>query len=204
MRTGTQARAEIDLGTATIDLSPDTELVIIVLNDRLVEVAVVEGRIGFALRQLDSDEKVEIEVSGQGVQLAQPGRYDIDAATRRIAVLAGQVSLVGSESNTVVTAGEEALLAGSGPASITIGAAARDEFVDWCQSRASATAGMTALYYISPYMTGLAELDAAGSWESTNEYMSCAFILPRQAARQSRDIRKPITPNSRLPKYQKD
>ena len=170
MRTGTQARAEIDLGTATIDLSPDTELVIIVLNDRLVEVAVVEGRIGFALRQLDSDEKVEIKVSGQGVQLVQPGMYDIDAATRRVAVLTGQVSLVGLGSNSDVAAREEALIADSGPAPVTIAPTAQDEFVDWCQSRASATAGMTALYYISPYMTGLAELDAAGSWESTNEY----------------------------------
>ena len=77
MRTGAQARAEIDLGTATIDLSPDTELAIIALNDRLVEVTIVEGRIGLALRQLDSDEKVDIEVSGQGVQAgaARPVRY---------------------------------------------------------------------------------------------------------------------------------
>jgi hypothetical protein len=170
MRTGAQARAEIDLGTATIDLSPDTELAIIALNDRLVEVTIVEGRVGFALRQLDSDEKVEIKVSGQGVQLVQPGRYDIDAATPRIDVLAGLASLVGLGSNSDVAAGEEALLAGSGPARVTIAPATRDEFVDWCQSRASAAPGPTALYYVSPYMTGFAELDAAGSWESTNEY----------------------------------
>jgi hypothetical protein len=170
MRTGAHARAEIDLGTATIDLSPGTELAIVALNDSLVELTVAEGRIGIALRQLDSDEKVEIEVAGQDVQLVQPGRYGVDAATRHIAVLAGQASLVGSGSNTDVAVGQEALLTGSGPAPITIAPAARDEFADWFQSRASAAAGLTALYYISPYLTGLAELDAAGSWESTNEY----------------------------------
>jgi hypothetical protein len=170
MRTGGQARAEIDLGTATIDLSPDTELAIVTLNDCLVEVAVVQGRVGIALRQLDSDEKVEIEVSGQAVQLMQPGRYDIDVATRRIAVLAGQASLVGSGSGSEVAAGEETLLAGSSPAPVTIATAAQDEFVDWSQSRASAEAGPTAVYYVSPYMTGAAELDSAGNWESTNEY----------------------------------
>jgi hypothetical protein len=168
MRTGAQARAEIDFGTGAIDLSPDTQLTIEALNDQLVQVTILEGRIGLALRQLDGDEKVEIEVSGQGVQLVQPGRYDIDAATRRIAVLAGLASLIGSESNSDVAAGEDVLLAGSGP--VTIAPAARDEFVDWCQSRASAAASLTALYYVSPYMTGFAELDAAGSWESTNEY----------------------------------
>src|SRR5215469_16454540 len=170
MRTGAQARAEIDLGTATIDLSSDTQLAIVTLNDRLVEVVLVEGRVGLVLRQLDSDEKVEIEVSGQAVQLVQPGRYDIDAATRRIAVFAGQASLVGLGSDSGVAAGEEALLAGPDPAPVTIAPVARDEFVNWCQSRASAAAGLTALYYVSPYMTGAAELDAAGDWESTNEY----------------------------------
>jgi hypothetical protein len=170
LRTSAQARAEIDLGTATIDLSPDTELRIITLNDSLIELTIAEGRIGIALRQLDSDEKLLIEVAGQDVQLVQPGRYDIDAATRHIAVLAGQAYLVGSGSNTDVAAGQEALLIGSGLAPIPIAPAARDEFADWFQSRASAAAGLTALYYISPYMTGLAELDAAGTWESTKEY----------------------------------
>jgi hypothetical protein len=175
MRTGAQARAEIDLGTATIDLSPGTELAIVALNDSLVEVALVEGRVGIALRQLDSDEKVEIEVSGQGVQLAQPGRYDIDAATRRIAVLAGQASLGGSGSDSDVAAGEEALLADSGLAPVTIAPATGDEFVDWCQLRASAAAGLTALHYVSPFMTGFAELDGTGRWESTTEFGAAWF-----------------------------
>jgi hypothetical protein len=170
VRTGAQAQAEIDLGTATIDLSRDTELTMVALNDSAFEVTLLEGRIGLAWRQLDSDEQVEIKVSGQDVQLLQPGRYDLDAAARRIAVFAGQASLVGSGSNSEVAAGEEALLAGSGQTPVTIAPAARDEFVEWCQSRASDAAGLTAVYYVSPYMTGFAELDAAGNWESTNEY----------------------------------
>jgi hypothetical protein len=170
MRTGGQARAEIDLGTATIDLSPDTELAIVALNDRFVKLTVAEGRIGLALRQLDSDEKLEINVAGQAVQLVQPGRYDIDAAARRIAVLVGRASLAGSGSNSDVAAGEQAFLADPGSAPVAISPAVRDEFVDWCQSRASAAAGLTALYFVSPYMTGFAELDVAGNWENTTEY----------------------------------
>jgi hypothetical protein len=178
MRTRARARAEIDLGTATIDLAPVTQLTIKALNDHLVEFAVVEGRVFVALRQLDGDEKVEIEVSGQGVQLVQPGRYDIDASTGRIAVLAGQASLVGLGSDSDVAAGEQALLAGTGPTPVTIEPAARDEFVDWFQSRASAAAGPAALYYVSPYMTGFSELDAAGNWEDTTEYGAVWF--PRE------------------------
>ena len=95
LRTGPQAPAEIDFGTGAIDLSHDTELKISQLDDQIVDVSVDKGRIGLVLRQLDSAEKVEIEVSGQAVQLVQPGRYDIDAATRRVAVLTGRASLDG-------------------------------------------------------------------------------------------------------------
>jgi hypothetical protein len=52
----------------------------------------------------------------------------------------------------------------------TIEPAAPDDFAEWCRSRDYDETRLAAPYYISPYMTGFAELDAAGSWESTAEY----------------------------------
>ncbi len=151
-------------------MSHDTELKITELNDQVVHFSVVTGRIGLALRQLDGDEQVEIELSQQGVRLLQPGRYDIDAETQRVAVFMGQARLAGSGGDSDIAAGGMALLAGSGSAPAKIDPAAPDEFVDWCQSRDSAETHLAAPYYVSPYMTGFAELDAAGSWESTADY----------------------------------
>ena len=48
--------------------------------------------------------------------------------------------------------------------------AAPDDFDEWCRSRDYDESRLAAPYYVSPYMTGFAELDAAGSWESTAQY----------------------------------
>ena len=153
LRTGAQARAEVEIGADTIDLAPESEIEITKLDDRTIQVAVIGGRIGFALRRLGDGESVEVEVSHEGVPLLQPGRYDIDASSRRITVSAGN-----------------ALSGGSGPTDATIQPAARDDFVEWCRSRDYDEMRLAASYYVSPYMTGFAELDMAGSWESTAEY----------------------------------
>ena len=153
LRTGAQARAEIEIGADAIELAPDTEIEITGLDDRTIEVAVVKGRIGFALRRLGDDESVNVEVSGEAVRLLQPGRYDIDASARRVAVLQG-----------------EALSGRSGSTEVTIQQAIPDDFIEWCRSRDYDEKRLAAPYYVSPHMTGFAELDAAGSWESTAEY----------------------------------
>ena len=153
VRTGAHAHAEIEIGAETIELAPESEIEITKLDDKAMRVAVARGRIGFALRRLGDGESVEIVVSGEDVGLVQPDRYDIDAGTRRIAASAGG-----------------ALSGGSGAAEATIQPAIQDDFVEWCRSRAVDETRLAAPYYVSPYMTGFAELDAAGSWESTAEY----------------------------------
>jgi hypothetical protein len=153
LRTGAQAHAEIEIGADAIELAPDSEIEITKLDDRAVHVAVVGGRIGFALRRLEDGESVEVEVSDEGVPLEQPGRYDIDASARHIVVSA-----------------ESALSGGSDSTDATIQPAARDDFIEWCRSRDYDETRLAAPYYVSPYMTGFAALDKVGSWESTAEY----------------------------------
>jgi hypothetical protein len=153
LRTGAGARAEIEIGDGTIDLAADSEIDIGKLDARAIRVAVVTGRIGVALRRLGDGESVEVKVSGEDVRLLRPGRYDIDAGAGRIAVSAeGAVS--GSPKMAVTT----------------IDPTAGDDFVEWCRSRDYDETSLAAPYYLSPYMTGFAELDGAGGWESTTEY----------------------------------
>jgi len=153
LRTGPHAHAEIEIGADTIELAPDSEIEIVKLADRAIQVVVVRGQIGFASHRFGDGGSVEVDILGEGRQLLQPGCCDIDAGTRRIAVLAGG-----------------ALSGGSGQADATTQPTARDDFVEWCRSRDYDETLLAAPYYVSPYMTGFAELDAAGSWESTAEY----------------------------------
>ena len=128
LRTEAEARAELEIGDDTIELAPDSEIEIGKLQDRAIEITFVRGRIGVAVRRLADGERVEVEVSRNTVRLLEPGRYDIEASTGRVAISPEHAPS------------------------------------DYDETR------LAAPYYVSRYVTGLAELDAAGSWQSTLEY----------------------------------
>jgi hypothetical protein len=129
LRTGAQARAEIEIGADRIGLTSETEVEITKLADRALQVAVGRGRIYVWLRGLGDGDGIEVVVSGEEVPLSQPGRYDIDAPNRRVTVSADE----GAQSDLDET-------------------------------------HLGAPYFVSSRMTGLAELEAAGSWEWTAEF----------------------------------
>jgi hypothetical protein len=94
VRTGSQAQAGVEIGVNMIEIAPESEFEITKLNDRAIQVAVVRGRIGFALRWLGDGDTVEVDVSGECVPLLQSGRYEIDARGGR-----GAVSTEGARSD---------------------------------------------------------------------------------------------------------
>jgi hypothetical protein len=86
VRTGSEAQAEAEIGVNTIELAPESEIEIIKLNDQATHLAVVRGRIRFALRRLGDGESVAIDVSGENIPLLQSGHYEIDAGSGIVAV----------------------------------------------------------------------------------------------------------------------
>ena len=62
------------------------------------------------------------------------------------------------------------LLTGSDGTAAMVERATSDAFVEWCREREYDEAWLGAPYYISPYMTGFAALDAAGFWKINPEY----------------------------------
>jgi hypothetical protein len=153
VRTGAQSRAEIEIGIDTIDLASDTEIAVTKLEDQTIRIALVRGRIGLAPRQGDNGESVEVDLSRDAMVLFAPGRYDIDAESRRVTVFAGRAQVVG-DIDLPIAADETAL----------------DNFAEWCRSRDFDLPRLMAPYYLSPEVTGLTELDAAGSWQSVTPY----------------------------------
>jgi hypothetical protein len=175
IRTDPRARAEIRIGANTIDLSSGTEIEIASLTDQFTQIALSRGRIELRLRQIDRDETVEIDVPQGGIWLLGAGTYDIDAGGSdqppRVAVFEGAARLVGAGgADTPIEGGQMAVLTGSDEAAATIEPAAPDEFVEWSRRRDYDETRLAALYYVSPYMTGFAELDAAGIWKISAEY----------------------------------
>jgi hypothetical protein len=175
IRTDPRSRAEIRLGANTIDLSGGTEIEIASLTDQFTQIALSRGRIDLRLRQIGEGETVEIDSPQGGTWLLDPGTYDIDAGNGdrppRVAVFEGAAHFVGTRgTDTAIEGGQVAVLTGSDTASATIEAVAPDEFVEWSRGRDYEETHLAAPYYVSPYMTGFAELDAAGLWKISAEY----------------------------------
>ena len=79
LATDPQSRAELRIGPDSLDLANDTQLNFAELRDRVMQIALPQGRVDLHLRRLQQDETAEIDVPVGGVWLLQQGVYDIDS-----------------------------------------------------------------------------------------------------------------------------
>ncbi|MBV8131460.1 MAG: FecR protein, partial [Alphaproteobacteria bacterium] len=172
--TDAEARAEIRIAPDTIDMASGTELDVAELDDRVTRLSIPQGRIYLHLRRLDQGQSFEIDLPRGAVQLLQPGYYDIDGGGQdqpaRVAVFAGSARFVGSDADIVVKAGDVAMLNATNPVAATLEPAVADTFVEWCRSRDYDEKRLAASYHVSPNMTGYAELDEYGRWDTAPGY----------------------------------
>ena len=126
------------------------------------------------MRQLDDTHTFEIAIPRGGVLLLQPGYYDIDAGTEdqpaRIAVFEGAARFAGNDADIEIKPGDVAVSNGFNTVTASIERAVADAFVEWCRSRDYDENRLAAPYLVSPNMTGYAELDANGRWDTTPGY----------------------------------
>jgi hypothetical protein len=173
LRTDARARAAVQIGTITLDLSNATEIAIARLSDHVAQITVVHGRINLDLRDPSDTDTVEIDFAGGSVWPLSPGRYDInvpaDAQPPQIAVFEGKAHFVRAENAGDIEGGRQLILASSDSA-ISDEPATPDEFVAWCRERDYDGTRLAGPYYVSPRMTGVAELDTAGAWKMAPEY----------------------------------
>ena len=172
--TDPQSRAELQIGPSTIDMAPGTEIDVTNLDQQVAQIGIPQGRLYLHLRQLNAGQSFEIDLPQGAVWLLQPGAYDIDAGTAgqpaRVAVYQGTARFVGGGADIGVNAGDVALLSGSNPVATQFERAAPDAFVAWCRARDYHQQQLAAAYYVSPQMTGYADLDHYGGWQSNPQY----------------------------------
>ncbi len=169
-----QARAQIQIGPSTIGIAGGTELDITQLNDQVSQLGLPQGRINLHLRQLENGQNFEVDLPQGSVWLLQPGSYDIDAGSQdqpaRVAVFAGSARFAGGGADLEIRNGDAAVLSGSNPMTASIERAAPDAFVEWCSSHDHQAQGLVATHYVSPQMTGYADLDQYGGWQRNSQY----------------------------------
>jgi hypothetical protein len=169
-----EARTEIRIGPNTIAMSGGTELDIGRLSTRVTQLNLPQGRVYLRVRRRDQTNTFEIAIPRGGVMLLQPGYYDIDAGKEdqpaRVAVFEGAARFAGNGVDIEIKPGDVAVLNGSNPVIASLERAVADDFVEWCRSRDYDEKRLAAPYLVSSNMTGYAELDAHGRWDTTPGY----------------------------------
>jgi hypothetical protein len=168
------ARAEIRIGPDTIAMAGSTELDIGRLTPQITQLNLPQGRVYLHVRQLDDNHTFEIAIPRGGVMLLQPGYYDIDAGKEdqpaRVAVFEGAARFAGNGVDIEIKPGDVAVLNGSNPVTASLERAVADDFVEWCRTRDYDEKRLAAPYLVSSNMTGYAELDANGRWDTAAGY----------------------------------
>src|SRR6516162_5840305 len=173
LATDPQSRAELRIGADSLDLANDTQLNFAELRDRVMQIALPQGRVDLHLRRLQQDETAEIDVPGGGVWPLRPGVYDIDSGgpdqPTRVTVFEGSAHFIGGGIDTLVNAGDALVLSGSGTLTAAVEHAAPDEFVRWCRAHDYDEKRLVS-HHVSPAMTGYEELDEYGESAAAPAY----------------------------------
>lgn len=170
-----RSRAEMHIGSTVLRLGSRTAVQIITVDDNQVRLALTAGSLSVHIRNLDGDDRFEVETPGGAVALVQPGGYRLDVDDRDarayLAVWSGRAEVSGPSGTSRVRDDESAeLIAGSEPAIETSTAGNTDSLDLWAEDRDRREDQSRAADYVSREVVGYQDLDGYGEWVSEPTY----------------------------------
>ncbi|MES3014045.1 MAG: hypothetical protein V4750_10010, partial [Pseudomonadota bacterium] len=170
------ARAELQIGSTTVRIDASSELEIVQLDDEHVVLELIDGSVIARVRDLDGAGQLELGTEEGRFITLRDGSYRFDRLNGRsdVTVYSGQARYEGPNSGLPVNAGQRAefWIDSGGVAQYSTSSPVNDAFAAWSNDRDRRFVGSIAERYVSPEMTGAAELDAYGRWEQTPDYGS--------------------------------
>jgi hypothetical protein len=145
------------------------------LDDRLAQFQLAQGTISLTVRSISPDGLYEIDTPTLAVTINQPGVYRVtvtpDGQSTYVLVRAGAATASAGEQSYDVSAGQSYNFAGADLSNYTYyDPPAPDDFDHFCQDRDSRWQHAASLRYVSPDMIGYEDLDANGTWQSSDAY----------------------------------
>jgi hypothetical protein len=163
------ARAELQLGTATVQLDGHSHVGLAALEDNSVQLMLQQGSLQARVRELQDGENFEIDTPNLAMRAAQPGEYrvDVDVTTgqTRVIVHSGVATLFGEGGQPMqLGAGQQASFAGRSLAQVPPGEWRPDDFGQWAAERNRLEDQSIAARYLPRGVVGYPELDRHGTW----------------------------------------
>jgi len=169
------ARAELQLGTATVHVDGQTHLGVSNLDERAAQFMIQQGTLNVRVREVAQGENVEIDTPNVAFRAQQPGDFRIDvdpqAKTTRIVVHSGMATIFGADGQAInLGGGQQAAFAGRALGQVNAPAYAQDDFSRWAAERNRAEDQAIASRYVPRGVVGAPELDPYGTWSQDASY----------------------------------
>jgi hypothetical protein len=181
-------RAEIQVGSMALRVGPVSELDVTNLDDRNASLTLAQGELNLRVGRLTRGERIEIVTPRGVLSILASGQYHVDAGTTesptRFEVFDGRAELQRDGGNTTLASGQAALINADDAQSLAMAAVEPDALDQWAfgrdrgPARQARTAGAPppqppaseTASYVSPEMTGGADLSAYGDWSTDSQY----------------------------------
>jgi hypothetical protein len=170
--TDVDSRAEVDVGAVVMRVGPQSELDVVELDDRTVQVRLPQGALTERVLGGENGEAHEIDAPNAAVSADRPGVYRVDVSpdgmTTTVTVWGGAATVSEAGSSFVVNARQTATVSGPGdaPTFHLADAAPPDAFDRWGMQRDADRDRLTAgMQYVPVSMPGAADLAGYGRWE---------------------------------------
>ena len=173
--TGSNSRAELQVGGAAVRMGASTSMVLLNLDDRIAQVQLTQGSLKIRVRSLGPRQSVEVATPNLALTLRRSGDYRIevdpsdDATVVRVDSGEGQV--YGHGASYTVNSRRAFRFYGTDLSDYETVTARRDDDLDrWSRERDRRGDSSTSARYVSSEVVGYEDLDANGSWRVDASY----------------------------------
>jgi len=165
------SRAEIQIGSTSIRLGPETSLTFLDIEDNVTQLRLSVGSVYARVRQFDNDDNFEVDTPNLAFNLNQPGQFRLDVnenGDQTVAsVYRGAGEITGAGNSYRLREGQQGTFSGTDQLTYDVaGIGGSDSFTQWAVSRDDRFDRSRSRQYVSPEMTGYEDLDDYGQWQN--------------------------------------
>ena len=175
-----ESRAEIQLGSSTIDMAANTGFSFLNLDDRTSQMEVTAGAINVRVWHMEPDSVFEIDTPNQAFIIQQPGRYRIETSENGdftvVTIREGAGESSGNGQSYTLHAGERTTFRGTTSLNADMEQIGPpDDFDNWSERRERRYDDSPSARYCSRQVVGFEDLDENGDWQPSPEYGNVWF-----------------------------
>lgn len=174
------SRAEVQLGSAQINLGPNTGFSFLNLDDHTIQMEVTAGAINIRVWNLDSGNVFEIDTPNQAFTVNEPGRYRVETSENGdstvVTIREGAGESTGNGQSYTLHAGQRTTFSGTTSLNVDVEQIGPpDDFDTWSDRREHRYDDSPSAQYCSRNVVGFEDLDANGGWQPYPAYGNVWF-----------------------------